>query len=528
MEILGLTIDPGSTGFWSWLWLSLFLIMILGIGFLGMVKTKTGDDFAVARSSYGPVVLVFAIAATTASGATFLGLPGLAYKFGFPAMWYAVLYPIAIYGGFVVSMYFIKYLGDKFGSNSIPEFLGQRYDSNALRILFALLSLLLIYYATAQMVASAVLFEQLLAIDYHYGLLITALVVGFYITIGGSHSDIMTDFVQGIIMVAIAILIAVVFFFGVGIEGSGVSGASAINSLLGEQDLNLTWDNYFSADSPLFASFGLVLLLFVAHIPFALNPHIGNKVFALKDKKQFKTLILLLVPIGSLMAVTVLGGLHARALLGEGLKSDAAIPTLFTEIFPPFLAAFLGIAILSAILSTADGLFVSVAVIFSNDLYKRTLAPIIHKKVPKSEKEIDSIALWISRLSTILGAALATLLAWDPPEFLAVLLWIGVGGIMSGVAGPLLVGTLWKRATRIGALASFFTGVSLYILLYAIIPKIGWESGGVMAETVKWITPFSVAGVGVIAGALTMVVVSLLTPPMDREKLEEIFGAAKR
>jgi hypothetical protein len=99
----------------------------------------------------------------------------------------------------------------------------------------------------------------------------------------------------------------------------------------------------------------------------------------------------------------------------------------------------LGVGVLSAIMSTSDGLFISIAVIFSNDLYKRTLAPVIHKN--KSEQQIDRIALNISRVAIVIVGIVAVWLASDRPKFLAVLLWIGIGGIVSGAAGPLALET---------------------------------------------------------------------------------------
>ena len=63
-----------------------FLIVYIGgmmaIGVIGQRKVKNADDFATARGSYGPVFLAFAFAANTASGATFLGSPGLGYEWG--------------------------------------------------------------------------------------------------------------------------------------------------------------------------------------------------------------------------------------------------------------------------------------------------------------------------------------------------------------------------------------------------------------------------------------------------------------
>jgi SSS family transporter len=492
------------TGPWGWFWVAVFLALFMGIGLYGMRKVKTGEDFAVARSAYGPFMLAFAFAATIASGSTFMGLPGLAYSKGFAAIWYPAIYPIGIYLGVILTIKFVKRIGDRFKSNSLPELMGQRYDSDFLRIAFALLSLLLIYYITAQFVAAATIFEIILGLNYQTAILMTAGVVAGYIALGGTHADIMTDGVQGAMMVLIALVIAALFLLGYGMPGTG---PSVINDALVSQDATLGWDNYFAPGDPIFGSLLLVFLMFVAHLPFAMNPHIGKLAFSLKDSSQLRVFLILVIPLGSILGFTVLGGLHARALLGPEIRPDAAIPALFTHLFPPFLAGLLGVAVLSAIMSTADGLFIAIAVIFSNDLYKRTLAPRFHAH--KSPEQIDRNALWISRIATVLVGVSAVILAWDPPKFLAVLLWIGVGGIVSGAAGPLMIGLLWRRATRAGAIASFLTGVGLYATLWL---GIGWKN------------PFGAAGVCVMVASAVMVVVSLMTRPMDERYLARIFG----
>jgi SSS family transporter len=501
-------LEEFSIGNWAWIWLAFFVTGTLGLGIFAMTKTKTDEDFAVARKSYGPWLLVLALASTIASGSTFMGIPGMAYSKGFPALWYPAIYPIGIYIGLILSVQLIKRAGDMFRSNSLPEFLGQRFGSDFLRIGFALLSLLLIYYIAAQVVAAATTFEVLLGVDYRLGVVVTVLVIGLYITIGGSHADILTDAFQGGLMLIIALLITILFLLGTGLEGGG---AAAINASIEAQDPSISWNNFFSPGDPIFGSFLLVFLMFIAHLPFAMNPHIGNKAFALKDSRQLRTFLMLAIPIGSILGFAVLGGLHARALLGPDLRPDAAIPALFVELFPPALAGFLGIAILSAIVSTADGLFVSVAVIFSNDLYRKTLSHKIHPQ--KSQKEIDRIALNISRVATILTVFAAIAIAWNPPEFLAILLWVGVGGIMSGAAGPLLIGSVWRRSTKAAAIASFLTGVLSYFIIYVLI---GWQN------------PFAVAGVCVILGSIVMIVVSLFTKPMDEEQLREIFNPVRQ
>jgi Na+/proline symporter len=331
---------------------------------------------------------------------------------------------------------------------------------------------------------------------------------------GGSHADIMTDGIQGVMMVLIGLIIGVIFFLGVGFEGTG---PSLINDALVKQDPSLGWDNYFREGDVLFGSFWLISLIFIAHIPFAMNPHIGKLAFALNDPKQIRTFLLIAIPVGSILGFTVLGGLHARALFGpefgDVIRPDQAIPVLFTQLFPPFLAGLLGVGVLSAIMSTSDGLFISIAVIFSNDLYKKTFAPVIHKN--KSKEQVEQIALNISRVAIVLVGVVACWLAWNPPQFLAVLLWMGVGGILAGATGPLLIGSLWKGATKTGAIASFLVGVISFGLgiVYCFVLK-----------EVPFKNPFAVAGTCIIIAAVTMIVVSLFTKKLPQEHVDDMFG----
>jgi len=131
----GLSMDLVS---WSWLFLVLYMGAMVGFGFIGRKKVSNADDFATARESYGPIFLAFAFAATTASGATLIGLPGIAYEVGLPAVWSVFLYPIGVYLGVLICLKVVSSGGHEFGSRSIPEYLGTRYQSDWLRVLVSL------------------------------------------------------------------------------------------------------------------------------------------------------------------------------------------------------------------------------------------------------------------------------------------------------------------------------------------------------------------------------------------------------
>ena len=119
---------------WSWIFLVVFVIVMVGFGIIASRRVQGADDFATARSSYGPLLLALAFASTAASGATFLGVPGLTYTYGFSIIWIAFLYPIGIYIGVLICQRTVGRFGNESGARSIPEYLGERYQSEALRI----------------------------------------------------------------------------------------------------------------------------------------------------------------------------------------------------------------------------------------------------------------------------------------------------------------------------------------------------------------------------------------------------------
>jgi len=219
MEILGMEIPPLI--FWGWFFLILYMGLMLTFGLIGMGRIENSDDFATARGSYGPVFLALAMTATAASGATFLGLPALAYQAGLSSLWYAFVYPLGVYIGVLVCLVAIRRAGDTFGSRSMPEYLGDRFDSDALRLIAATFSMLLLFYLAGQLLAGAVMFFNFLGLETFPALIVTAAILMFYIGLGGAHADILTDGVQGALMLLLAIFVLYMILTGIGFVQHG-------------------------------------------------------------------------------------------------------------------------------------------------------------------------------------------------------------------------------------------------------------------------------------------------------------------
>lgn len=515
---------------WSWIFLVLYVGMMVGIGVYAQRKIVHADDFATARGSYGPFFLALAFAASTASGATFLGSPALSYEWGLAANWGNFLYPMGVYLGVLISMRLISTAGNRFGNRSIPEYLGDRYQSEGIRVLVSLLSLVLFFYLAGQLVSGVVMFEIMLGLDSTWALIITTCVLLFYVVLGGAHADILTDGVQGFMMLLLALVVIVMTALGVGIEG----GFSGMIENLRDQDRHLA--TALNPQTALYHSWWSIFVIAFAHMPLGLLPHLGNKLWALQsggDRMQFVKLATIF---GITLGMMGLGGLLARAHFGDALYLDGAnpnqsLPMLFIELFPTWLAALIGVGVLSAIMSTADGLVVSSSQIVANDIYRRTIVPLTHPDI--SEAQLDHRILVISRVSTVVILILCLAMAWALMDInVALIVWIGVGGMMAAFAGPLVIGALWQGVTRKGAYAGLLGGFATFILLHAQVLDPGWfAAGSTLHPVVTWLynegpNPYSCAVMGEIVSIAATVLVSKLTQPLPEAHLDDLFSRA--
>ena len=499
---------------WSWLFLIIYIVFMIWFGLYASRKVSSADEFATARKGYGPFILALAFASTAASGATFLGLPGLTYTYGMSTLWIAFLYPVGIYLGVLICQKTVGHYGNLANARSIPEYLGQKYQSEGLRISAAVFSLLLLFYLAGQMVAGLVMFEMMLGMSKFTALVITTVVLLTYVTLGGAHADIITDGVQGILMVMLALLILVISLSGV-----GTNGFEGLLNNLESQDPTLVQN--FNPLAAITTSSWSYFSVAVAHIPLGLLPHIGNKLWALKDEGKRNRFLILAFTFGMILPAITLGGATARAILGDDLISNGlgganlALPALFIEIFPAWLAALLGVGILAAVMSTADGLVISTSQVFANDIYRCSIAPRL--KVSQNEVDLERNVLIISRVITVLVLVGSGVLAWMVIDMnIVLLMWAGIGGFTAALMGPLVMGSLWQGVTKTGAIAGFWTGALVFILIHAEIIDGLRLVGTVFEDSGRWFAlhaknPYSSATLGGAASVLITAIVSWLS-----------------
>ena len=263
----------------------------------------------------------------------------------------------------------------------------------------------------------------------------------------------------------------------------------------------------------------------VAHIPLGLLPHIGNKLWALKNESSRSRFLILAFSFGMILPAITLGGALARGIFGDdlldsSLGANAALPRLFIDIFPTWVAALLGVGILSAVMSTADGLVISTSQVFANDIYRKTIAPRIHQNL--NQDRLDKNVLIISRIVTALTLVGASVLAWFTIGMNVVLLtWIGIGGFTAALMGPLVLGCIWRGVTPAGAIFGFWFGAILFVLIHTQI----LSSLIYLGDWFKFYSdsPYSAATISGLLAVIATIFISLFTKTLPRHHLDKAF-----
>lgn len=479
---------------YMWIGFIIFVGILVYLSYLGYKHTSDIEDFTIAGSSLGPVVLGLAYAATFFSATTFIGYPGWAYSFGFSTLWIFLTLIIASPLGLIVVAKRARMMNIKQKSLSLPDWLGDRYDSDFVRVGTAIVCLFNIFAIASQFAAGAWIFNTLLGIPYNIGLIITMVLVIAYVYAGGSFADIYTDAVQAVLM---AVMGVVVFISALWVFDGGFTGAfTEIDAVLSEKDPNLV--AIVNPNSLVFYSIPAIIGAFIIQFAFSSQPQLFNKVLALKDPRDMRKMIITYAVSALAFLFVIFGGLYAAVEVTVD-HPDQALLEYVMKVFPAIIAAFLGITVIAAAMSTTDGLFVVMSTVIANDIYRKFLVP---KGIVKTDPEIvDEVSLKISRYVVIIVGVISYLLVLNPPESLGMFLWIGISGVASGTMGPLLAGLFWpKIATKTAAQVSLVSGVFAYIIILVTDFELSNLAAGAWA---------------VLVGLAAMMIVGLFTQKSD-------------
>ncbi|MBE5934098.1 MAG: sodium/pantothenate symporter [Lachnospiraceae bacterium] len=441
--------------------LSVYLIVNFVVGIVySKIKDKessmsfTKKYFIGSRGMNG-FVLAMTTVATYASVSSFVSGPGAAaITYGFSQAWVA---GVQVGAAFLV----LGVLGKKFalvsrktGAVTVAGYLKARYKSDALVIVTTLL--MIVFFVTqmiGQFMGGATLIETVTGLPYWVALAIFAFVVILYTAFGGFTAVVITDTIQGIIMLIGTFLLILYVLKGVG----------SFEVMSTNLDANLPgWDRLtgtgYTPGSLL--SFWVLVGVGVLGLPQTAVRGMGFK----DTKSCHKAMLIGTVVAGVLMIGMHVAGAWAGALVGnqEFASSDYVIPTLIQEIMPVGMAGLFLAAPMAAVMSTVSSLLILASASLVKDLWKNYVVKEDAKRVEKYNKNLSKTSF----LVTLAIGIIVLLLALTPPDIIFWINLFAMGGLECAFLWPIVGGVFYKKGNKQAALASSVVGVLVYIVSY--------------------------------------------------------------
>lgn len=442
---------------------AIYLIGMLAIGFWCWKMTSNLSDYILGGRGLNAPVAALSAGASDMSGWLLLGLPGAIYAAGMNQIWIGVGLVIGAYLNWqFVARPLRVYTEVAEDSLTIPDYLENRFkdSSHLLRVISAVVILLFFtFYVSAGLVGGATLFQNTFNLSYDVALWSGVIVIVSYTFLGGFLAVSWTDFVQGILMFLALILVPMI----------------AINDLGGWQAVTERVAATNSAYNDVFTD--MTLLGIVSLLAWGLGyfgqPHILARFMAIRTAADIPTarLINMAWMIFGLYGAIFTGYAGIAYFADQPLDNPETVFITFGQIlFNPWVSGFLLAAILAAIMSTIDSQLLVCSSALAEDFYRSLL------RRNASQAEL----VWVSRISVIGIALVATLLAMNPDSRVLDLVgyaWAGFGAAF----GPIIILSLfWRRMTRNGAAAGLIVGAATVVVwkqlsgglfdLYEIVP----------------------------------------------------------
>ncbi|MCH8020056.1 cation acetate symporter [candidate division KSB1 bacterium] len=555
-------------GIQAWTYTLVFLSFALYIGIAIWSRAKSTSDFYVAGKHVSPLANGMATAADWMSAASFISMAGLISFMGRDGS----VYLLGWTGGYVLLALLLAPYLRKFGKYTVPDFVGERYYSQAARLVAVVCAIFISFtYVAGQMRGVGVVFSRFLEVDITVGVIIGMAIVFFYAVIGGMKGITYTQVAQYCVLI-FAYMVPAIFIsilltgnvipqFGFGSSLSDGSGTYLLDKL-DQLNRDLGFHAYTSGTKGTLDVFCITAALMVGT---AGLPHVIIRFFTVpkvRDARLSAGYALLFIAILYTTAPAVaafartnfINTIHntpyseapqwfknwqktglvdwedknsdgTMQYFGDAAEQNASQQNEITvdrdiivlanpEIakLPNWVIALVAAGGLAAALSTAAGLLLVISTSISHDLLKKVLMPQI----------VERQELLYARLAAGAAVIIAGYFGINPPGFVAQVVAFAFGLAASSFFPIIILGIFYKRMNKEGAIAGMVTGI-LFTAGYIIYFKFINPEANSSENWLFGISPEGIGSIGMLINATVALLVSKVTPapPEEVQKMVE-------
>ena len=474
----------------------IYLLVCVLIGYWATKKTKTSSDFFVAGRDMGMFVMAIAAFSSIQSGFGMVGGTGLTFNGG---LGFASGLMVSAPLGFALAwfligkrLYKLSRLGEVYSIGDIIEI---RYQSKAARGWISVAMLLgIMGYLGTQVQAMGIILHSIFGVSTMTGAIIGLGIMAFYCVGGGILAAVYTDLFQGVIMIVVSIIV-----FFIAIDAGG--GITEMTQTL--MDSNPSLASPFGA----FPVLTVFCWFFMISLGAAAQPHFLTKFLLLKNSKDLKWGAFTASVSYMITTLLVIGiGLAALVLKIQGKFPDLNSPddalTVFLNMFTsPVINGLVIAGLMSAIMSTGSS-FVNIG------------AASLIRDIPKAFNIVVKRELFWSRIAVFGLLLISTIFSFYMNTLVGLLGVFGWGMFASAIFPPVILGLIWSKATKQGAIGGIVISLIINIVL-----EIGGKYGMKLLPAGVVNGAFSLA-----VSTLFFIVISLLTQPKEEVLSSELKG----
>ena len=449
----------------TWLLILAYAALVLYLVVRAARRTTSMADYAVGSMTFSPVAVGLSLAASMTSAATFIINPGFAALYGLPAVLsFVVVLPAAALLSLWIFTKGFRQFGMSIKALTLAQWIGQRYGSRAFALFFAFLSLLLLTFIVLICVGITKVLAASLDVAEVYVLAGVVVFVFGYMMFGGANSMVYTNMIQALLMVVVAVILLTSGYdhFSAGVQGF-LDQLAAI-------DPQLTAATY--PGSPLFRDFfEIIFCQAVIGIAIVCQPHILTKSLLLKQDSDVNRYLLTGILVEVLFFSVVFAGLYARltfpdlTLDGAALPMDGIIPAYVVARFPVFVGLIVVMGLVSAGLSTLEGLIQSLSTTITSDILDQQWGDRLFAGPGGEARKVRTNRLVIALLALgAFGLSYDQLL--NPDLSVAIFAQNGVYAYFSAAFVPVLFGTFRQDTPLAVPVAGALVAVGVHFAVY--------------------------------------------------------------
>jgi solute:Na+ symporter, SSS family len=456
--------------------LVLYFVVVLFIGFYVKGSTRTSEEFFLAGREMTAWIAGLSFVSANLGSLELMGWAGAAYQYGMLAThWYWIgAIPAMLFLGIVMMPFY--YISK---THSVPGYLQLRFGEGARGVSAVSFAFMTILMSGVNMYSMALVMKVVLGWNISFSIWIGAVTVAIYVMLGGLRSAIINEVLQFVLIWAGAALIPILGLWEAG-GWTKLKAQIAVN--VGSNDYTHLWTTLGSfKDNPMGVHwtgivFGLGFVISFGYwtTDFLVVQRVlsANNLRAAKMAPvigaAFKMAVPFIVIVPGLLALAVLRDPHTHQiirLVGEN-QVDAAHPYSYNEVLPLMLIRYCGpgllglgiTALIAGFMSGMAGNVSAFSTVWTYDLY----GAFFNKKA--SDKHYVSMGRWSTVVGMIasIGTAYLVMHAASIMDYVQALFSFFIAPLF----GTVILGMLWKRATKSGGFWGLLAGTVSSIAMW--------------------------------------------------------------